>query len=371
MLRDIKSTFNACDILGHLLPGAVLAIGLWAFETLFEPGFLPGRLVHVRPAGVLTAAVIIIIALAALYCLGLLIDLLGTLIIDRCLIDRVAGYPHKSLLRNLYPPGRMEYTRQYNRSVHFTLWLVVLAAALFPHRSGVHIALALFLALTVAFEMTLKNRARRRLMSADERGRLHPGETALMKKDSTPVRWKRRGKVPEPEDVWEKLAFIPGDADRLIRRGLLSVFRVGRETTDEFQALYAREFEKVFGRRPEGMGDNLFWLPVQCVIEKSERWGPMLIRAQRFYTLMRNLAICFVLLFAYGTIAYQVGTAGEFPGQYYAWVGVTLGAGLLSFLSYYHAYYCAFAEQALSAFCAGSKMGLFSPASSKSPPVSP
>jgi len=351
--------FNIYDIFGHLIPGAVLVSGfLLADHLLTKSGGLVVGLCEELPCFQKSnlengqwwwAVVAIIFSVLVIYLMGLLVNSMASLFIDRILVRRLNGYPYERLFENILPVTREHYTRPYNRAAHFVFWCLFIVAIICPffHDSGKLQLFVLFAAGGSAIVLwvvifVVKRRAQRGV---------HDTPLGLRTINGKEVNWRKPGVLPEPETTAERFVFLLSEAERWCTKRLFNLIRIMRPFKPPFQRKVDTLFQNKFGLVPGEVRTDFFGLVVLSVAESSKTWKSLLLEARRLYTLIRNLCIAFLVLSVYGAVLYGYkGSTNESSRSYALWAVITVGGAFAWIIRYYLIYAGHYTKSAFRSF---------------------
>jgi len=366
--KEAKAFLTSYDVFSHIIPGAIVVFALYVHERVFQPaGSLTALMVKAFPkeemANWYYYFIATISALLAIYVIGHVVASLGSILIDRMLVNRIHEYPYKRLLETLFDrESRGEQKRRYNKAAFFIFILLNVAFALttvWPHLMlGIIVGLAgVFFGILV-----LKDHARKqwpsdadkemaRQKSATEPGPGDGGSNAVQPQESVN---QRPDQHPSCAVVLcEKAVTGLHAAYDGVAGGLMSLFRIGRAFPVDFQKMVEASFVRVFGRHPNRLGTNVFWLAALDVAQSGDKQPKLLMQAWHLYGLMRSMAVAFYILWLYDIIV--VVSNPEQPeqhGEHVWWMGTTGLLALLCMLRYYHIYYCHFTQLVFRSFVA-------------------
>jgi hypothetical protein len=365
-LKDAKGFLTPFDIFSQIIPGAIIVFAIYVHERVFVPSnSFTALMAKVFPAEQMTNLdgtanwyyyiVATIGALLVIYVLGHIVSSLGSILIDRMLINRIHEYPYKRLLETLFEKkSRGVQKRRYNKAAFFAFILLNVALAFATAWPRLMFGLTIFLVVAIFAILALKEYARSQWQSDEAK---ESSRQSAWGESSKPPE-NPKADTPQPPNCVRKVfrkflslavamcemavTVLQATYDWLAR-GLISLFRIGRAFPVDFQQMVKDSFEKVYKRAPNRLGTNVFWLAALDVAQAGDRQLKLLMQAWHLYGLMRSMAIAFYILWLYDIMVLLLKTEQHAKFEQHLWWIVTTGlCALLCTLRYYHIYYCHF-----------------------------
>lgn len=375
-LKDAKGVFTPFDIFSHIIPGAIVVFALYVHERVFVPSHsFTALMAKVFPRDEMTNPdgtanwyyylVATVGTLLVIYVLGTLVSSLGSILIDRLLINRIHQYPYRRLLETLFEKeSRGERKRRYYKAAFLAFVLLNVAFALATIlRRAMSVAVIVLIVVITAI-LFLEDRTRRRWPSDAAKKRAREGAcdgSGLSGEESSPQAAQAHESANSRRGTLRSLAVAICEAavtalqavyDWLAGR-LMALFRIGRAFPVDFQQMVKLCFEKVYGRGPDRLETNVFWLAAIDVAQGGDRQPQLLMQAWHLYGLMRSMAIAFYLLWIYDIVVLLREPEQDVKfTQHLWWIGATGFCALLCTLRYYHIYYCHFTQLVFRSFVA-------------------
>ena len=353
--KSLTSPFATHDFFGYLIPGLLFVAGLYFHDTMILDGDGPVHnlveAVAVRgqdgaasattkpadqgtsPQEILGFTAVAFSLVASCYILGHLVSALGSALLDRAVIDRVTHYPYVRLLGHLFTIHPIEV--QKRRYFTVILFLILISIVDIAVQGPSH---ALWVPVGILLMVVLGRITMRRSEEERESGVRHLARPFRM--------------------VIDAMVTFGNAIIRLMFGWIYTLLRLGGRLPNGFAEMFNKKFQAVYGREPNNLGTNVFWLSATYVMSRHPTHYAMAQRAYNMYTLMRNVCMVCLLLFGYGVVLHWTrnpagGTQvaqNAWNKDYLLWVSATGCAAVLLWLRYYNTYYNHFTKLILRSF---------------------
>jgi len=341
--------FDVYDVFGYIIPGGTFIAGIYAHMRLFSVTCIQDMVSQVLPhlgssgsnpsqsppsswPSFLSMATAF---LFLTYITGHLVASFSSVIMSKWVTERVLGFPHMRLFKDVLKPSDYEKRKTYFHKTLLTIFLtLLLVLTVFGRVDRILVYLVgsyVLLAIVKIIFTTLS-------LPDIQAPETELPEDSLRRKIGNwfwtwTIRWWMYPLTWLFFDSWTSL--------------LLSLFRMRKPFTVEFQKRFEKNFEEVFDMKIDEAGSDVFWLPFCYVSEKCTASAKLITQWLRLYGFARNLAISLFLLFIYGVVMHRFCPAGKYQAEkneYLFWCLITGICAVIFGVRYYYLHYNYFSK---------------------------
>lgn len=329
----IKETFNSSspfdlyDVFGYIIPGLVflllnyLVIDVFIEEFPLKSEFLYRlhdigyrELIEIKESVPWWLELTLLIStICMIYISGHIIASISSLIIDKYLVKKIAGYPSQRLFNLTH---RNNFGKGFYKLLFFIINLYLIRLMFFANPDKLELQiLFLFSISLIGFKIFLTN-------FKTKNGNFHR--------------------------LREQSGSIMGAPFNALVHFIVRSLGLNEAFSSEFIEEYKKKFERVFKLSFETAGTNVYWLSYCYVLEKNEHMRDVIRHFIRLYGFTRNLGTALFLVFILTLIIKLNGTIHHYRLNMIAIISIA--SLVILTIRYYYLYYNYYSKFIFRAF---------------------